>query len=114
MRAYEVFLNGKRLCIAGIGDGYLSAYITYRSEPEATWIDVMGLDNRKKRYVQWARTDLRSGDEILLKVIDRKSVHRYKTIRRHDEKKDLASMKRWVRATAKSFGWEIRKKRAAA
>jgi hypothetical protein len=49
MRAYEVFLNGKRLCVAGIGsDGYISASITYESDPNATWIDVIGLQNRKK------------------------------------------------------------------
>lgn len=92
MRAYEVFLNGKRLCVAGIGsDGYISAYITYRSEPDATWIDVVGLENRRKLYVQWTRKNLRTGDELLLKIVDRKSVDKYKVIRRHDEKRDLES-----------------------
>ena len=70
----------------------------------------MGLDDRKKKYVQWARTDLRAGDEILLKVVDRDSVDKYKTIRRHDEKKDLASMKRHTRKMAKAFGWRIQEK----
>ena len=32
MRAYEVFLNGKRLCVAGTGKGYISAYITHTTE----------------------------------------------------------------------------------
>lgn len=114
MRAYEVFLNGKRLCVAGIGgDGYISAYITYRSEPNKTWIDVMGLENRKKLYVRWASTDLRGGDEVLLKIVDRKSVDKYKVIRRHDEKRDLESMKRGVREMAKALGLEIRENRKA-
>jgi|SRR5260221_12684362 hypothetical protein len=115
MRAYEVFLNGKRLCVAGIGnDGYISAYVTYQSDPNATWIDVMGLENRKKLYVRWTRTDLRKGDEVLLKIVDRKSVDKYKVIRRHDEKRDLESMKRDVRERAKALGLEIREKRKAA
>jgi hypothetical protein len=114
MRAYEVFLNGKRLCVAGIGsDGYISAYITYRSEPDATWIDVVGLENRRKLYVQWTRKNLRTGDELLLKIVDRKSVDKYKVIRRHDEKRDLESMKRDLREKAKALGLEIRKKRKA-
>ena|ERR1700694_3340203 len=114
MRAYEVFLNGKRLCVAGIGsDGYISAYITYQSDPNATWIDVMGLENRKKLYVRWTRKNLRVGDEVLLKIVDRKSVDKYEVIRPHDEKKDLESMKRDVREKAKALGLEIREKRKA-
>jgi hypothetical protein len=112
MRAYEVFLNGKRLCVAGIGgDGYISAYITYRSEPDGTWIDVMGLKNRKELYVRWTRTNLRVGDEVLLKIVNRKSVDKYKIIRRHDKKRDIESMKRDVRERAKAMGLEIREKR---
>src|ERR1700736_1859524 len=111
MRAYEGFLNGKRLCVAGIGsDGYISASITYHWEPDATWIDVVGLENRRKLYVQWTRKNLRTGDELLLKIVDRKSVDKYKVIRRHDEKRDLESMKRDLREKAKALGLEIRKK----
>ena len=114
MRAYEVFLNGNRLCVAGIGsDGYISAYITYQSDPNATWIEVMGLENRKKLYVRWTQTNLQVGDEVLLKIVDRKSVDKYKVIRRHDEKRDLESMKRDVREKAKALGLEIREKRKA-
>jgi len=114
MRAYEVFLNGKRLCVAGIGkDGYISAYITYRSERNDTWIDVMGLVNRKNLYVQWKRRNLRAGHEVLVKIVDRKSVDKYKVIRRNEWRKDIQSMKRVVRAQAKAFGWEIREKRKA-
>jgi hypothetical protein len=112
MRAYEVSLNGKRVRVAGIGsDGYISAYITYRSEPSATWIVIMGLENRKKLYLRWTRKNLRVGDEVLLGIVDRKSVHKYKVIRPHDEKKDLESMKRDLREKAKALGLEIREMR---
>jgi hypothetical protein len=110
MRAYEVFLNGKRLCVAGVGDGYVSAYITYRSEPAATWLDVVGCDSPKKRYVRWASADLHSGDEIVLKILDRRSVDKYKVTGLLNKKRDVASIKRYVRETAKGFGWEIREK----
>jgi hypothetical protein len=114
MRAYEIFLNGKRLCVAGVGsDGYVSAYVTYQSEPNTTWIDVMGLDNRKKLYVRWTQADLRSGDEVLIKIVDRKDVDKAKVIRRHNEKRDLESLKRGIKQQAKALGFEIREKRTA-
>jgi hypothetical protein len=114
MRAYEIFLNGKRLCVAGVGsDGYVSAYVTYQSEPNTTWIDGMGLDNRKKLYVRWTQADLRSGDEVLIKIVDRKDVDKAKVIRRHNEKRDLESLKRGIKQQAKALGFEIREKRTA-
>ena len=116
MRAYEVFLNGKRLCVAGIGkDGYISAYVTYRSEPNDTWVDVLGHVNNKNFYVRWTRKDLCVGDEVLVKVVDRKSVDKYKVIRRNKgpTKKEIESMKRAVRAQAKAFGWKIEERHRA-
>jgi predicted RNA-binding protein with RPS1 domain len=116
MRAYEVSLNGKRLCVAGIGkDGYISAYVTYRSEPNDTWIDVIGLIASKKIYVRWLRKNLRIGDEVQIKIVDRRSVDRFrKTIGRVDKPdKAIELRKRMVRGMAKEFGWEIREKHKA-
>ena len=107
-----MFLNQKRMCVAGIGaDGYISAYITYHSDKGEPWIDVMGLDNRKKLYVRWAWNELHTGDEILLKIVDRQSVNKYKKIRRLTEKSNIGLMKRHTRKMAESFGWEIRERR---
>ena len=47
MRAYEVFLNGKRLCVAGTGKGYISAYITHTTEQTATWINLVARRPRR-------------------------------------------------------------------
>jgi len=109
MRAYEVFLNGKPLCVAGVGnDGYISAYVTYRSRENDTWIAIVGLVKRKKIYVRWKRKDLRVGDEVLLKIVDRKSVDKYKISGRlEDTKKVEESTKRYVRGAAKRLGWKI-------
>ena len=109
-----MFLNGKPLCVAGVrSGGYISAYVTSASEENKTWIDVLGLDNRKKLYVGWTRTKLRTGDEVLIKVVDRTSVDKYRTIRRLIEKEDIESIKRHTRRMAKAFGWEITEKRKA-
>jgi hypothetical protein len=115
MRAYEVFLNGKRLCLAGIGKhGYVSAYITYVSEQSETDIDVVGLVASKKLYVRWMRRPLRTGDEVRIKIVDRKTVDKFKKIGRVDSPDRVVELqKRIVRRMAKEFGWEIRKRRKA-
>ncbi len=115
MRAYDVFLNGKRLCLAGIGkDGYVSAYITYISEWDKTDIDVIGMVAPKKVYVRWTRRHLQTGDEIRIRILDRRSVDKFKKIGRVDSpNKVIESQKRMLRRMAKGFGWELREKRKA-
>jgi hypothetical protein len=114
MRAYEVFLNGKRLAIAGIGKhGYLSATINYISESGGTDLDIMGLITSKKLYVRWIRRPLRTGDEIRINIVDRKAVDKFKKIvgRLESPDKTIALRKRMVRRMAKDFGWEIQERR---
>jgi hypothetical protein len=114
MRAYEVFLNGKRLCLAGIGKhGYISAVINYVSELGETDLDIIGLVTSKKLYVRWTRSPLRTGDEVRIKIIDKKAVDKFKKILRRVESPDkvIELQKRMVRKMAKDFGWEIRERR---
>ncbi len=113
MRAYEVFLNGKRLCLAGIGKhGYVSVYITYISEQSETEIDIVGLVASKKQYVRWTRRPLRTGDEVRIKIVDRKTVDKFNKIGRVDSPDRVVELqKRMVRKMAKEFGWDIRERR---
>jgi hypothetical protein len=113
MRAYEVFLNGKRLCLAGIGKhGYISAYITCVSERSETDIDIVGLVASKNAYVRWTRRPLRTGDEVRIRIVDRKSVDKFEKIGRVDSPGRVIELqKRMVRRVAKGFGWEIRERR---
>ena len=115
MRAYEVFLNGKRLCLAGIGKhGYVSAYITYVSEQNETDIDIVGLVASKRLYVRWTRRPLRTGDEVRIKIVDRKTVDKFKKIGHVDTQDRVTELqKRMVRRMAKEFGWEMRERRKA-
>jgi len=110
MRAYEVSLNGRRLCTAGIGkNGYVSAYVTYVSERNETGIDVVGLVSRKKIYVRWTRRPLHTGDEIKIKIVNKKTADKFKKIIGHVDSPDrvLELRKRMVRKMAKEFGWKI-------
>jgi hypothetical protein len=116
MRAYEIFLNGKRLCAAGVGkDGYISAIVTHLSEKNETEMDIVGLLASKKLYVRWARRPLRTGDDVRIKIVEKKTVDKFKKIigRPDNPGRTIELQKRMVRKMAKEFGWEIRQKHTA-
>jgi hypothetical protein len=112
MRAFKVYLNGKRLCVAGIGDdGVLTAIANWVSGGRYKadlFLEVGGLVSPTQEHVAWVRQKaLRVGDEIRLTIVEAASVdvpiERYQT----DSAKDLKNQKAYVRAVAKQLGWTI-------
>ena len=111
MRAFKVYLNGKRLCVAGIGDdGVLSAHVTSvvgRGRDEL-WLHVGGLISPKDEHVRWQQHRwLREGDEVRIKVVETGVVDKPRKRYRPDPRKELVAQKRYVREMAKKFGWKI-------
>jgi hypothetical protein len=117
MRAFEVSLNGKRLCVAGIGDsGVLIAVIDYivgqyRNEMR---LDVSGLISPTHEYVTWNRRKVKVGDEVRIKIIETTAIDRHATSIdlpkervREDPKEESKSQKRYVREMARKFGWKV-------
>jgi hypothetical protein len=81
MTAFEVYLNGEKLCTAGLGDaGVLSAILSWRgaqpykdgTKPDAPSIEfsVGGLTSPAGENVRWAEPSVRAGDEILIRIVD--------------------------------------------
>jgi hypothetical protein len=111
MRALEVHLNGKRLCLAGIGDdGVLTASVvsvTGRDRADQV-LEVGGLVGPTDENVSWTKGKaLRLGDRIQIKLVEASAVD--KPIERHrtDPKQRLKAKKNYVRMTAKELGWKI-------
>lgn len=110
MRAFEVYLNGKRLCLAGIGDnGVLSAIVDHLvgDGHSRSYFHIGGLDGETDEFVDWGRRRLKVGDEIRVKIVEAASVDRPKKRRPRDRKEELKREKLHVRAMAKKFGWKI-------
>ena len=110
MRAFEVHLNGKTLCLAGIGnDGVLSAIATWVTGRRGAALDlnVGGLITPDQEHVRWVYRKLRVGDEITLKIVERDSVDKPKERHRVDPAEDRRAQKKYVRRMAKQFGWKI-------
>ncbi|MGB6899997.1 MAG: hypothetical protein WBE12_15470 [Candidatus Acidiferrum sp.] len=110
MRTFEVFLNEKRLCIAGIdGDCVLSAIVNYVSIKRArSNLTVGGLNTVKDEHVRWVNRHLRVGDEIRIRIAKRSWADRPVERFPRDRSKEVESMKRYVREYAKQLGWEIK------
>jgi hypothetical protein len=111
MRAFEVHLNGKRLCLAGVGqDGVLTAivgYVKLGGGRGQTSISVGGLINPAHDYVNWTNRGLKLGDELRLKITDTEKVDRPKSRQRHDPRQELAQKKRHTRKMVRELGWQI-------
>jgi len=71
MRAFKVEVNGKRICVAGVGaNGVLSAITTFvRSSARGSSLDFTmgGLFSETQEHVTWARVGLEVGDKIAFK-----------------------------------------------
>jgi len=76
MHAFEVSLNGKRLCVAGVGErGVLTTMISWvaRDRTADLSMEVGGLANEE--HVKWVRQKkLRVGDEIRVEIVEAASV----------------------------------------
>src|SRR5215470_14600368 len=109
MRAFNVSLNGKKLCLAGVGErGVLSAIVNWVAGDSGTdlFMHVGGLANEE--HIDWVKQKhLHVGDEIRVKVIDAGSVDKPDRKRRIHPAETLKAKKRYVRMMAKELGWKI-------
>jgi hypothetical protein len=110
MRAFEIFLNGKRLCLAGVGkDGVLSATIThvpFRKRRE-TKLYVGGIVLPQDEHVFWKESTLSLGDELRLKVVEKERVDAPRERTPRDPAAETRAQKQYVREMAKKFGWKL-------
>ena len=73
MIAFEVSINGRRRCLAGIELGILSAIIDAAERDtgsEVRQIAVGGLRQPSGEHVNWIRDPIHVGDEITIKIVE--------------------------------------------
>ena len=111
MQAFEVHLNGKRLCKAGIdGDSVLSASVNALSREDShdLFLQVGGLITASEDRLIWqGHLALTVGDEIALRIVETDAVdipeQRYRT----NSKEDEQNSKAYVLAIAQKYGWKL-------
>jgi len=109
MRAFEIYVNGKRACLAGVNDAsVLTAIMDYAGrDKERLHLHVGGLLIPQEEHVRWQDRDLAVGDEIRIRIVDSDKVDAPTKRYARDPKKDIRAQKRYVRTMAKKFGWKI-------
>jgi hypothetical protein len=110
MRAFEVHLNGKRLCVAGVGEhGVLCTCVTYVKGPNGADLDltVSGLFTPIDEHAIWINRRLKARDKVVVKIIEAESVDKPRKQYRPDSETAERNQKAYVRACAKKFGWQI-------
>lgn len=115
MKAFQVHLNGRKLCTAGFTehDVVLDAIVDYVSGNgrDELALTVGGLISPKQEYVRWVkRKKLRIGDEIRLRIVETQYADSPRERRTRDEvwsAPNLRQQKQYVRQMAKKFGWTL-------
>ena len=117
MLAFEVHLNGEKICTAGIGDpGVMTGIITWslgdgkrRPKQEELELQVGGLasSSRTDQYLYWIKRSLQRGDAVSIRIIEARKVDRPKRRRAETAAHRRRQEERYVRQMAEQFGWKI-------
>lgn len=86
MRALEVSRNGKRLCVAAIGDnGVVDAHVAWNMRSNRVAhprLNVGGLNSTKNQFLDWIdQKKLRVGDVITIRAVEVEKPDRPKSTR---------------------------------
>lgn len=121
MPAFQVSLNGKKLCTAGVGaHGVLTTMVTWvrrkggatrekkqDSVEEELLLQVGGLITPTQEHVDWVERPLKAGDEVRVKIVGATKVDQPLSRRCPDPALELRSQQKYCRMLAKKFGWKI-------
>jgi hypothetical protein len=124
MKAFEVYLNGKRLCIAGIGEfGVIGIGLSWRGSqplrkggpplPERLGLNVGGIEEPTGNHVLWGNWHLKTGDDIRFKIVETSVADEPKERKGRLRNATLQDRKRACRRMAKEFGWKLEMKRGS-
>ena len=114
MTAFEIHLNGHKVCTAGIGEpGVLGAHVSWARREgnqlaEELILHVGGLINSTREHVRWEEArPLQTGDQILIKILAADSADEPKQRYPNDPVKDDEARKQYVIKMAAELGWQI-------
>lgn len=114
MPVFHVYLNGKRVSTAGVGElGVLGAHVSWvRRQGEAAelTLHVGGLIAPANEHVRWLDCNLKVGDDVSIRVVEKAPVDGPNSRERRDRSKELRAQKRYVKDMARKLGWKIQTK----
>ena len=123
MPVFHIYLNGKKLCTAGIDDtGVVAAHISWvrrrgehtrsgkpNSVEEELRLEVGG-NVPEDQILRWVDRKLKIGDELRVVIVKDAPVDKPRKRQWPDPAQALRRQKRRIKAMAKKFGWKIQTK----
>ena len=107
-----IHLNGKKFCIASLGNfGVLSAHVSFvhrKTDPKRPNLDlhIRGLDSSTGEHLVWHEAHpLGIGDKVSIEAVKATRGDKPARRKRPDPAADLRARKRYVRKMAKELGW---------
>jgi hypothetical protein len=118
MLAFEIHVNGKKRCIAGIGQpGVLTAALSLvfrapegrRRQSEELNLGVGGLVSRSDEDLVWLQRAMQLGDGITIRIVEVRAADTPKKRQRDraTPAQVLRRKKAFLRRMAKEFGWKL-------
>jgi hypothetical protein len=108
MRAFEIYLNGKKLCVAGLNEGTLSLSVGCFENSHGRGEVALNMTGMllTLETVGWHHRALRMNDEVKVRIVESPKSDKFKVLQKApaDERK---YEKAYVRRMAKEFGWKI-------
>src|SRR4051812_28012868 len=104
MKAFRVKVNGKRLCLAGVGEiGVLTAIVDYVGDggSDELSLSVGGLLTAKDEHVRWLRRrKMKVGDRVQIEILNSRFVDAPTGRHRRTPAQVRAETKKYVRDMA--------------
>lgn len=108
MRAFQIYLNGKKLCVAGVELGDLLFSIACGENKQGRGGVGLGMTGclLTQETIRWQQLSLQMNDRVLIKIVETKAADKFEVLQKapRDSRK---YEKAYVRRMAKEFGWTI-------
>jgi uncharacterized C2H2 Zn-finger protein len=108
MRAFEIHVNGKKLCVAGLKHGTLNLFVGCTENKHGRGDIGLNMTGTLLNldFVRWTHQRLDKDAEVRLKIVETRRADKPEFL--HKAPRDpLSSEKAYVRRKAKEFGWTI-------
>jgi hypothetical protein len=108
MRAFEIHLNGKKLCVAGLKEGTLLFSVACVENKHGRGGIGLGMTGilLGQSTVRWQQRSLRMRDEVRIKIVETANVDKYKVLQKTPRDESYYE-KAYLRKMAKRWGWTI-------
>ncbi len=111
MKTFEVLLNGKKLCTAGVGDhGVLTAIVSSRDCERGkgeTRLEVGGYVESTGEHIRWQSRRVRAGDDVRIRIAESELASKPSRRERADPTLIAKAEEKYLEKAAARLGWKI-------